>query len=304
MGQKRRNAMNIRGGIFAIIFLVFASQSNVFAGKEFKKPEGLAQLVKDDKWGEPNNGFVTQLLPQSEECVVGEPIKFGLVLKNISDSLKQYDYNAISYHSLIIKTADNNEPYFKLSHYQTMEAPRPIGPDGIVTLFENRNITEEFVIIKPGKYRVQFRGGRPGSPDLILPASNVIEFEVKPGTPDERDFLISLLANVLPDASWHAEIQQRRRNAPAGRKEEAISIILRHPHPGRYAGIIVTLWRTDLPVEVTEQRQDAKTNDYLGKNDSGYFYIEIPPEALDYWPKMKEDIAKALKLDSQSDSSY
>jgi hypothetical protein len=194
---------------------------------------------------------------------------------------------------LIVKTIDNNEIYRKEGPYQTQGGFPQIEPNEIVTLFENRDIAGEYVILKPGKYTVQFRGGGKA------PASNVIELDVKPGTPDKHDYLISLLVDVLPDANWHAEITPGIRTAPAGRKEDTIAIVLRHPHPARYGGVLVTLWQTKLPADVDENKQDAAISEYLGKNPSGYFYLEIPPESLDYWPKIKEDIAKALKLDSR-----
>ena len=285
--------MNVRICIFTILLAALIFQGNIFASAEdFNESQGLAQFAENDKWGEPNHGLATQLIPQSEEYVIGKPMKFGLVLKNVSDSVKQYDrQEAICVRSLIVKTADNNEIYYKKGFYQTSRGFQKIEPNEIVALFENRDITDEYVILKPGKYTIQF------SSVGTAPASNVIEFEVKPGTPDKHDYLISLLVYVLPDANWYAEIRNIR-SAPAGRKEEVISIDLVHRHPARRS-VFVTLWQTKLPAEVDENKQDTKISEYLGKNPSGYFYLEIPPEAIDYWPKIKEDIAKALKLDSQ-----
>ncbi|MBN2020458.1 MAG: hypothetical protein JW749_09560 [Sedimentisphaerales bacterium] len=293
--------MNIRKCIFTILLVSFTYQYSIFAHAKDSNESDMYMAIlsgksggstpESDKLGEPND-FITELIPQSEEYFVGKPMKFDLVLKNVRDSVKKYDYGVIFYRPLIVKAADNNEPYYKLSPGQMVDSWRSIGPNEVVPLFENLNIANEFVIIKPGKYKVQFRGGR------NLPESNVIEIEVKPGTPNQRDYLIYLLVDVIPDANWHAEIRPMFRSAPAGRKEEAISIALRHPHPDRYAGVFVTLWQTRMPAEVIENADDREISEYLGKNPSGYFYLEIPPEALDYWPKIKEDIAKALKLDS------
>jgi hypothetical protein len=155
--------MNIRISALAVIFLIFSSQSSVFADKiflksgstlegkviertesynpsrsycedfndivvldnntyhcvpkdgilriekQFKKPEGLALLAKEDKWGKLENGYITQLIPQSDDYTLGKPMKFGLVLKNLSNSTKSYDHQAITHNTLIIKTTDNNE---------------------------------------------------------------------------------------------------------------------------------------------------------------------------------------------------
>lgn len=291
--------MNIRRCIFAILLAALISQGKVLSvEKEPNEPEVLARLVEVDNWGEPNNSLATQLVPQSEEYIIGKPMKFGLVLKNVSDSMKNYHNGVMLFKPLIIKTPDNNCPYDKEGPYQTMEGPNhSIGAGEIVTLFENRDITGEYVIIKPGKYRIQFRGGSK------LPASNIIEFEVKPGTPDERDLLIASLLDVLPDPNWQAEAPKRIRHAPAGRKETVISIFLVR---GRgfleRNSVRITLWQTKSPAAVIEE-QDAQASDYLGKNASGYFYIETSTEALNYWPKMKEDIAEAFKLDGSGKGS-
>jgi hypothetical protein len=345
--------MDIRRGMFIVILLAFASQSDVFADKiylksgkmlegkvidkresynparsycedfndivvwdngtyrcvpkdgilriekEFKKPEGLALLAKDDKWGKPDNGYVTQLIPQIEKYIVGKPMKFGLVLKNVGESVRWYDHQGISHNVLRIKTGDNNEPYYKVGPFQTGGAEHPIDKGEVVTLFEGRNITDEYVIIKPGKYTIQFRGGDYGMAiDSTFPASNVIEFEVKPGTADECDLLISSLVGILPDVRWQAATAPKGdRRTPAGRKEvKGISIILvRHSGLIRDT-IITTLWQTKTAAEVIGQGAGTETSDFLGRNASGNLYAKIPPKALDYWPKMKEDIVKALKL--------
>jgi hypothetical protein len=154
-----------------------------------------------------------------------------------------------------------------------------------VTLFDYLNITEDYVITEPGKYTIRYCG----------PSYNVIEFEVKPGTPDERDILIASLVDILPDPNWQI-MSGSARSTPAGRKNaEGMSVALYRIR----SRIRIMLWQTKTPAEINEQSEDPQTSDYLGKSSSGYFYITIPPKALDYWPKMKEDITKALKLDSR-----
>lgn len=269
--------------------------------KKFKKPEGLALLAKDDKWGIPHDGYATQLIPQSEQYLIGKPMKFGLVLKNISDSVKLYDRQYIAFNSLLIKTSDTNEQYYKHPPFQTQGAGEPIDKGEIVTLFENRNITDEYVIIKPGRYTIQFRGAYYGH-GSNFPASNVIEFEVKPGTPKEEDILISSLVGILPEAKWRdkwqlASIPNENMVAPAGRKEvKGVSIALIRLSGVISTTIIAQLWQTKTSAEISEQKAGIQISDYLGRNASGYFYAAIPPKALECWPKMKDDISNALNL--------
>jgi len=245
--------------------------------------EGLPLTPKDDQWGEPNNGLVTQLIPQSEEYVIGKPMKFGLVLKNISDSAKEYNRYAATFKPLTIKTPDNNRPYDKIGPYSTIGMQDDsIDPCKIVTLFKDYDITDDYVILKPGKYTVQFRG---------RPASNIIEFEVKPGTPDERDLLVVTLQSILPDPNWRVVAPKMRTDKYEGQK---LVILSRGTKIEDRAAAM--LWLTKSPGKTFEQRQFVTINEYLGKNETGYFYIEIRPKVLEYWPKMKEDITKALNL--------
>jgi hypothetical protein len=302
--------MNIRKLIFIILLAFLAFQESIFAenrnmtADEYMKMltsenvtettyEGLPLTPKDDKWGEPNNGLMTQLIPQSKEYIVGKPMYFGLVLKNTGDTVKEYDHQGISHNALIIINANNNEAYYKKGPFQTQGAPHQIDSGKIVTLFENRNIADEYVMTKPGIYTIQFRGGYFGS---YFPASNIIRFEVKPGTPDVRDLLINSLVEIIPDANWLVMTVPKIKT-PAGRKgAEGISIVLYRVR----SRIRVILWKTESIAEVDKQSEDPQTSDYLGKDASGYFYITIPSKALDYWPTMKEDIIKALKIEDKS----
>jgi hypothetical protein len=295
--------MNIQKCIFMILFTVLLFQGNVFAENKAsdegelmrkmmsdmaseKSSETLPLMPKDNNWGEPNDGLVTQLIPQSEEYVIGKPMKFGLVLKNVSDSVKEYDRQEFisCCGSLMVKSIDNNDVYDKRGPYQTTGGMKKIEPNEIVTLFENRDISEEYVIIIPGKYIIQSRP---------VPASNVIEFEVKPGTPGQRDLLVSLLAKILPDKSWRVTAPKFRNSSA---EQESILVVLGRGGLTDHIGVM--LWQTKTKGAINEQRQNQAPYEYLGKNDSNYFYISIPPKALDYWPKIKEDIAKTLKLES------
>jgi hypothetical protein len=224
------------------------SQGNIFASAEdLNEPQGLAQLAKDDKWGEPNNGLATQLFPQSEEYVIGKPMKFGLVLKNVSDSVKKYNDSSTSFKPLIVKTPDNNYPYDKIGPFSTMVRPdSSIDACEIVILFEDRDITDEYLVIKPGKYTAQFRGG--GG----LPISNIVEFEVKPGKPNERDFLVSLLINILPDES---ESQFRRNVMSLQNKKKMRSQLL---------WLVAVKWTVSaLCYGRQKRREQSSTNDIL-----------------------------------------
>jgi len=271
--------MNIGRNALAIIFLVLTSYAT-------GEPNDLAKLAKDDKWGEPNNGLVTQLIPQSEEYVIGKPMKFGLVLKNISDSAKEHNRMVTIFKPLTVKTPDNNYPYDKIGPFSTQALQdESIDPCMVVILLENYDITEEYVILKPGKYTVQFRG---------KPASNIIEIEVKPGTPDERDLLVATLLSIIPEPNW----QVIAPKIPPDKYENKKMVVLGRGFKTEGSARAI-LWLTKSQEEPFEQRQFVTIDKYLGKNSLGYFYIQMQPKALEYWPSIKEDIIKALKLEGE-----
>ena len=70
--------------------------------KEYKKPEGIALLAKEDHWGEESNGYRTQLIPASDKYVVGQPMIFHLVLQNVSTMVKWYDDQGLAHPSFNI----------------------------------------------------------------------------------------------------------------------------------------------------------------------------------------------------------
>jgi len=271
--------------------------------KKFKKPEGIALLANDNNWGEEGNGYKTQLILAGNEYAIGQPMTFHLVMKNIGTDIKWYDNQAISHNALIIKDTNGKEAYYKKGSFQTAGGERPIDTGEIIPLFENRNITNEYVIAKPGKYTIQFRGGNYGmSSDSTFPPSNTIEFEVKAGTSSQDNILISSLLETLPDKKWQLTPRWRRDDeTPLGRnpvKGSSIEIV-------RYAKLKVdvvsmTLWQTDEPSEVSAQQKEGekKVSEYLGHSPSGqYYYIHIPLKVEEYWPSVREDIIKALNLE-------
>lgn len=274
--------------------------------REFKKPEGLALLAEEDKWGTQRYGYVTQLIPQSQDYIIGKPMNFGLVLMNVSDSLKFYDHQAITHNSLMITAPDGNEVFFKKGPFQTSGQELPIDTNEIVTLFENRNISDEYVLLKPGKYTIQFRAGHYGMDwDSRFPESNIVEFEVKQGIPAKDDLMISSLRHILPGKRWLIATQWEKTEnvTPSGRKEVKGCFINLFCYAGSKRYISVTLWQTETPADIGKQAQTVSLSQYLGSNSWGYFYASIPPEAHEHWPNIKEDIIRTLKLNTDSKSS-
>lgn len=271
--------------------------------KTFKKPEGVALLAKDDKWGEEKYDYKTQLIQVNGEYVVGQSMQFHLVMKNVGEDIKWYDKQSIVHDALTIKDTNGDEVYCKIGSFQTMGGRRPIDTGEIVSLFENRNITNEYVIVKPGKYTIQFRDGIYGtSKDSNFPPSNIIEFEVKPGTPSQFDVFIASLKGIVPEKRWKLSQKWYNHQSPLGRKPvESIELVFtRHPESNLKVDLVfIQLWQTDeMANEVKQEETKGKMSEYLGKDSNGkYIYINVPENAEKFWPSARKDISLALKLE-------
>lgn len=276
--------------------------------KTFKKPKGVALLAKDEKWGEKQNGFQTQLIPANRQYVVGQPMILHLVLKNVGGDFQRYDKQDMS--SLSIKDTNGNQVFSKSPPVQKLGSSFPIDTGEIFSLFEKEDITSEYVIVKPGKYTIQFIGFQDGpTTDFYLPSSNIIEFEVKPGIPNPHDVIIYSLKDILPNNHWDMYMIQgwMDNQYPRGRKPvKSIGVAM-----GTYnltksgvrtgykpAYVSIDLWQTDEMAEEVEHEEAAgKVSEYWGKDSNGkYVYVYMSENAEEFWPTVRNDVTVALKL--------
>lgn len=255
--------------------------------KEYKKPEGVALLAKDDHWGEESDGYRTQLIPASDEYVIGRPMLFHLLMQNVSDEVKWYDDQGLAHPPFNIIGPDGEKIIHKVGPFQTLGAEEPIDTDEIVVLMENRDITEEYVITKPGIYRIEFPYG--------WASSNVVEFEVKPGQLKKEDVLITSLSDVIPDKCY---LYKGWKISPAGRQEIKAVPLAIYCGKIHHMGGEMLLWQSDKTVDISvdKENENIEVSEYLGKNDSGHIYVSSSEKLRGIWPNIKEDIIKALKL--------
>lgn len=267
--------------------------------KEFRKPTGIALLAKKSSWGSEKFGYETQLIPLSEEFIIGKPMNFGLVLRNVSKSLKWYDAQAIGHNSLRVIGPDGKHLHYKNYSFQTMGSELPIDKEETVSLFDSRDISKEYVLTNVGKHRIQFREGDYGmGHDSDFPASNEIEFEVKTGTPSQLDVLISSMLTLLPSSNWTVTVRGRNEG-PIGRQlMETIGCDFVRPSRLKSDVIQISLWQTQRPTELLKQseKKPGESSEFLGRNSSGYFYILMPSRAEKTWPNIRKDILKKLEL--------
>lgn len=286
--------------------------------KILKKPEGTALLAKEENWGESEFGYRTQLIPLSEEFVVGKPMLFGLLLKNDTDTIKWFDSQGIL-HSCFKVVGPNEAPVLCIQHvFSTMGYELPIDTGEIAILSEHRDISGEYVMTQPGKYSIQIDGHNYGIglPDTF-PKSNVVEFEVQPGPGKSPDRLHGKLASIARPPHWYLYSGWRTGAGPAGR-EKVESLVFAFTYMKKLqnlADYYVPVWVTKTPARLQKdkgataqtmaqqsaksmlyQESPAQTSHYLGENRDGYFYATISEQARNDWPGIIKDLRKGLDL--------
>lgn len=263
--------------------------------KRYRKPTGLALKAKDDCWGDAKSDLQTQLIPMSTEFCVGKPMEFALLLKNTGE-LKWYDAQGLSQNTLSIKDSSGKEVYCKIDSHQTCGSEEPLDKGEINVLFSKRNISQEYVLAKPGLYTVQFRGGRLGIGGATLPASNVLTISVKEGEPLKFDQIVLDLEASVPDKQWHISGYSDFYRGAEVFAEVNKFILLRHPESHLKKDIVkAEVWLSTKQLPDDDKEEGTKPLS-LGQNDQGYFYAIIPNETSKVWPTVKADIIKALAL--------
>jgi len=149
--------------------------------KIIKPPKGVQLLVKPDRWGQQQFGYQTQLIPMQEAFVIGQPMRFGLVMRNARESRQIYDSQGVFQDCLLIKDAKEEKIPYSIRPPMTGGGGERLDPGDMVTLFEDRDISREYAIRKPGTYTIQFREDGYGlEGNSRFPASNVVTFDAQP----------------------------------------------------------------------------------------------------------------------------
>lgn len=261
--------------------------------KRYRKPEGLALEAKDENWGPVDDGLQTQLIPITTEFQVGKPMVFALLLKNVG-TLKWYDIQGISHDVFTIQDSEGSEPYCKIRSHQTMGSQSPIDTGEIDTLLSARDLAQDYVIYKPGTYKVWFCGGRLGIDGASMPRSNVVTFTVKEGTPSAFDRDCGKLIGILPER-WHLSGNEDHLGGLPFNC--TLFNFLRSPESGLKDDVLrAELCLSPEPLPSAEVKK--RSYQYLGKNDQGCFYGLLPEPTQTVWPTFAIDIVKALGLET------
>jgi len=114
-----------------------------------------------ETWGWELAGLRTRLVPLAKRVALGQPMKFWLELKNFGPKAVSYDPQAVALNnSLLVRDPQGRPVRYIGGGFQTgIFVPLPtLAPGKSVVLFHDLDVTSQYLIVKPGKYSVQFRG--------------------------------------------------------------------------------------------------------------------------------------------------
>lgn len=238
-------------------------------------------------------GIEFNLIPVTEEFVIGQPMLFRIEMTNVIDTPILYTAAASS--SVVVNdpmtiTGPNGKiiKYVDTS-YQIVVWPDVILPDETIVLVDNYDVVRQYYITKPGRYIFQFKGW----PRDIKP-SNTEEIEVKAGELSAADSIFSRVLSVMPKG-WTAT----RRLAPARPVSGDMSGAFINVHMiGKRTGKIIDV---DIFLAIAEDESSLEPQfvselKLWGKCRWGHVYVRAR-DAESLWPDYREIIAKALSIE-------
>jgi hypothetical protein len=269
---------------------------------------------KAESWGPREGNFQTRLVPLADHFVLGQPMKFRLKLKNVGQTAVHYDPQQVGINgSLKVLDPEGHPIRYSATSFQTMINKFPaLMPGNVVNLFDGLDLDSQYLIVKPGKYSVQFR-------HYAFPNSNTVEVEVRPGTLPPIKRIAARLLEVLPK-EWVLIV-----HGYAGEPNGSRPVYWDDPPPGREpvrglptlilrdslakeGSINATFWLSERPlpriVGGDGPKQTAAA--FYGKCPEGYLYALTPSEAAvkdAQWPTFEQDLRKALEIKKESDIS-
>jgi hypothetical protein len=266
--------------------------------------------AQTEQWGPQQGDLQTRLVPLADHFTLGQPMKFRLELKNVGRTVIHYDPQAVDMNgSLSVKDPQGNAVrYVETLSQSGIDKLPALTPGNVVNLFDGLDLDSRYLIVKPGKYTVQFTG-------YGLPKSNIVEIEVQPGTLPPIKRIAARLLDVLPN-NWEMTIHdysgESDRNRIVGWDEpppgwEPVRVLPTIELAGdrtMKGGVAAHLWLSDRKLEWTGKvaRPGQAAPLYLGKCPEGHVYANLPSDdraATAKWPTFERDFKKALQVEPE-----
>jgi hypothetical protein len=265
---------------------------------------------ESDAWGPEEDGLRTRLVPAQERYVLGQPAMLRLEMKNFGRQERTFDSQKVRVNnSLIVIGPDKKPARYVAGSFQTFGRGEPIAPNESVVLTEEIDVTEQYSVVKPGTYRIQFRGRDGIRGTSRIPPSNTVTVQMQPGQIPMSMQIPARLVEILPK-NWDVSINGRISEVDDDGKVMPPGW---ESGPGTYLALVrdaqykkdvlrVELWVADnkLARRATAQTGAAKLADaavYLGKGTDGHVYWTLPEQAEKEWPEIRAKVRAALQIE-------
>ncbi|NLH43949.1 MAG: hypothetical protein GX448_19090 [Planctomycetes bacterium] len=277
------------GQVWAVDFEPIALDT--FIRKELLKREFMDRPVrmKPEKF---SRAVEFRLSPIDYEFVIGAPMRFRVEMKNVGDDPIPYRWSsAVMTGDPMLVTDPEGEtvPYVD-APYQISVVWDAILPGETVVFADSYDVTTQYRIVRPGRYRFQFRGW-PRDSEL----SNVCEVEVKPGILSDAERISERLLGVMP-AGWQFE---RMLSLPHGEEDAPgaggrfFNLIGRRDGKGGDAGVFLVLLKETEPADADPWLKEHY--DLWGLCPCGLVYARVN-EAAQLWPSHRAQLERALEI--------
>jgi len=277
------------GQVWAVDFEPIALDT--FIRKELLKREFMDRPVrmKPEKF---SRAVEFRLSPIDYEFVIGAPMRFRVEMKNVGDDPIPYRWSsAVMTGDPMLVTDPEGEtvPYVD-APYQISVVWDAILPGETVVFADSYDVTKQYRIVRPGRYRFQFRGW-PRDSEL----SNVCEVEVKPGILSDAERISERLLGVMP-AGWQFE---RMLSLPHGEEDAPgaggrfFNLIGRRDGKGGDAGVFLVLLKETEPADADPWLKEHY--DLWGLCPCGLVYARVN-EAAQLWPSHRAQLERALEI--------
>jgi hypothetical protein len=268
--------------------------------------------TRTEQWGVQEGDLRTRLVPLADHFTLGQPMRFRLELQNVGKAVAHYDPQQVDIGSLAVRDPQGHAVRYIGGSFQTWGGRRPaITPGNFVVLFDQLDIDSQYLLVKPGKHSVQFRG-------YAMPPSNTVEIDVRPGTLPPIVRVAARLLDVVPkkwDMTIRRDAGDADRSQPVGWDDPPPgwepgrgmpSILLDWHRNGELAvGVRAVFWLSHRKLKWTGKvpgpGQTAAA--YYGKCREGCLYAELPSRAAaaaSQWPTFEKDVSKALQIEDEN----
>jgi hypothetical protein len=240
-------------------------------------------------------GIEFHLTPLSEEFAVGQPMLFRIQMKNKSDDPILYmatgPQSVVTNDPMIVIGPNGKTLDYVDTSYQIGVWPDVILPGETIDLVDTYDVTTQYGIVKPGRYKFQFKGW----PHEKKP-SNIVQINVKPGELSLADSIAKCLSAVLP-GGWTLTRRPCQRE-PSAEKSLQSPICVHMVGRSRGKGADVDVFLVICPVgsETTLESGLADEMDLWGWCKWGTIYGRAR-NAEEPWPDYQEQISKALEIE-------